>query len=133
VAIALEFAFPENTTFIVQPSLFATFGGRKNLVSSGFGGATAGNEWNLLPVVHIERPFRFTRDRLRASMTVFPFLGSPSQHYEGTKSKLVVSYKFSRFLTGRLIYTSYDGRGRNGSFGQHEKWDNIGWEVSYEF
>lgn len=132
-AIALEFALPENTTFILQPSLFTTFGWRKSLVSSGFGGATAGNEWNLLPVVHIERPFRFTRDRLRASVTVFPFLGSPGQHYEGTKSKLVVSYKFSRFITGRLIYTSYDGGGRNGSFGQYEKWDNIGWELSYEF
>jgi len=132
-AIALEFALPENMTFILQPSLFTTFGWRKSLVNSGFGGATAGNEWNLLPVIHIERPFRFTRDRLRTSVTVFPFLGSPGRHYEGTKSKLVVSYKFSRFITGRLIYTSYDGGGRNGSFGQYEKWDNIGWELSYEF
>ena len=100
-AVALEFALPENTTFILQPSLFTTFGWRKSLVSSGFGGATAGNEWNLLPVVHIERPFRFTRDRLRASVTVFPFLSSPGQDYEGTKTKVVVSYKFSRFMTGR--------------------------------
>jgi len=74
-AIALEFALPENTTFIVQPSLFTTFGWRKSIVSSGFGGATAGNEWNLLPVVYVERPFRFSRDRLRTSVTVFPFLG----------------------------------------------------------
>jgi hypothetical protein len=102
-------------------------------VSSGFGGATAGNEWNLLPVVFLERPFRFTRDRLRASVTVFPFLGSPGQHYEGTKTKLVVSYKFSRFITGRLIYTTYDGGGRNSTYGQYNKWDNIGWELSYEF
>ncbi len=132
-AIALEFALPENTTFIVQPSLFTTFGWRKSIVSSGFGGATAGNEWNLLPVVFVERPFRFSRDRLRASVTVFPFLGAPGQHYEGTKTKLVVSYKFSRFITGRLIYTTYDGGGRNGTFGQYDKWDNIGWEISYEF
>ncbi len=132
-AVALELALPENTTFILQPSLFTTFGWRKNLVSSGFGGATAGNEWNLLPVVHLERPFRFTRDRLRASLTVFPFLGGPGDSYEGTKSKMVVSYKFSRFITGRLIYTSYDGGGHRSSFGQYEKWDNIGWELSYEF
>jgi len=129
----LEFALPENTSFIVQPSRFTTLGWRKSLVSSGFGGATVGDEWNLLPVVFIERPFRFTRDRLRASVTVFPFLGSPGQHYEGTKTKLVVSYKFSRFITGRLIYTTYDGGGRNSTFGQYDKWDNIGWEVSYEF
>ena len=132
-AVALELALPENTTFILQPSLFATLGWRKGLVSSGFGGATAGNEWNLLPVIHLERPFRFSRDRLRASITVFPFLGGPGRHYEGTKSKAVLAYKFSRFITGRLIYTSYDGGDRNSTYGQYDKWDNIGWELSYEF
>jgi hypothetical protein len=132
-AIALEVALPGNTSFIVQPSLFTTFGWQQSIVSSGFGGATAGNEWNLLPVVYVERPFRFTRDRLRASVTVFPFLGAPGRHYEGTKTKLVVSYKLSRFITGRLIYTTYDGGGRDSTFGQYDKWDNVGWEVSYEF
>jgi len=132
-AIAIEFALPGNTSFIVQPSLFTTFGWRKSIVGSGFGGATDSNEWNLLPVVFVEHPFRFTRDRLRASLTVFPFLGAPGRHYEGTKSKLVVSYKFSRFVTGRLIYTTYDGGGRDSTYGQYDKWDNIGWELSYEF
>lgn len=28
-----------------------------------------------------------------------------------------------------LIYTSYDGGGRNTSYGQYDKWDNIGWEL----
>jgi hypothetical protein len=45
----------------------------------------------------------------------------------------VVSYKLSRFITGRVIYTTYDGGGRNGTYGQYNKWDNIGWEASYEF
>jgi hypothetical protein len=106
-AMALELALPENTTFIFQPSLFATFGWRKNLVSSGFGGATAGDEWNLLPVVHIERPFRFTRDRLRASVTIFPFFGAPGKHYEGTKSKLVVSYSLYRRRDESLVRVTY--------------------------
>jgi hypothetical protein len=132
-AIALEFALPGNTSLIVQPSLFTTFGWRKSIVGSGFGGATDKNEWTLLPVVFLEHPFRFTRDRLRASITVFPFLGGPGRHYEGTKTKLVASYKFSRFITGRLIYTTYDGGGRNSSYGQYNKWDNVGWELSYEF
>ena len=132
-AIALEVALPGNTSFIVQPSLFTTFGWRKSIVGSGFGGATDKNEWTLLPVVYLEHPFRFTRDRLRASITVFPFLGGPGRHYEGTKTKLVASYKFSRFITGRLIYTTYDGGGRNSSYGQYNKWDNVGWELSYEF
>jgi hypothetical protein len=75
----------------------------------------------------------FLANSLRASVTVFPFLGSPGQHYEGTKTKLIVSYKFSRFITGRLIYTTYDGGGRNSTYGQYDKWDHLGWEVSYEF
>jgi hypothetical protein len=132
-AIALEFALPGNTTFILQPSLFYTFNWRNSLVSGGFGGATAGNEWNLLPVVFVERPFRFTRDRLRIGHTVFPFFGAPNKHFEGIKNKLVISYNLSQFITVRLIYTTYDGGGRNDAFGQYDKWDNIGWEVSYEF
>jgi hypothetical protein len=132
-AIALEFALPGNTTFILQPSLFYTFNWKDTLTSGGFGGATVGNEWNLLPVVHLERPFRFTRDRLRIALTVFPFLGGPTNEFEGTKTKLVFSYNLSQFITGRLIYTTYDGGGRNDAFGRYNKWDNIGWEVSYEF
>lgn len=132
-AIALEFALPGNTTFILQPSLFYTFDWKDPLVSSGFGGATAGNEWSLIPVVFVERPFRFTHDRLRISVTVYPFLGGPNNEYEGAKTKLIFSYSFSQFITGRLIYTTYDGGGRNDAFGQYDKWDNLGWEVSYEF
>jgi hypothetical protein len=29
--------------------------------------------------------------------------------------------------------TDYDGGGRDRTFDQYEKWDNIGWEISYEF
>jgi hypothetical protein len=132
-AIALEFALPGNTTFIVQPSFFYTFNWKETLTSGGFGGATVGNEWNLLPVVHVERPFRFTRDRLRIALTVFPFLGGPNNEFEGAKTKLVFSYNFSQFITGWLIYTTYDGGGRNDAYGRYNKWDNIGWELSYEF
>ena len=32
-------------------------------------------------------------------------------HYEGTKTKLVLSYTFSRFVTGRLISLTYAGGG----------------------
>jgi hypothetical protein len=104
-------------------------GGRKSIVGSGFGGTTYKNEWKLLPVVFLKYSFRFTRDRLLASVTVFPL---PDRHYEGTKTKLVVSYKFSRFIIGRLIYSTYDGGGRNNTYGQY-KWDNVSWKLSYEF
>ena len=63
-AIAIEFAFPGHTSVIVQPSFYYTFNWRETLASPNFGGAF-GDEWNLIPVFLIERPFRFTRDRLR--------------------------------------------------------------------
>jgi hypothetical protein len=130
-AIALEFAFPGNTSVILQPSLFYTFNWRETL-GPGFGGAF-GDEWNLIPVFFTERPFRFTRDRLRLSLTVSPFLSGPTRDWQGVKTKVVASYNFSQFITGRLIYTAYSSGDRTDIYGQYNKWDNIGWEVSYEF
>ena len=130
-AIALEFAFPGNTSVILQPSLFYTFDWRKTL-GNGFGGGV-GDEWNLIPVFFIERPFRFTRDRLRLGLTVNPYLSGPVRDWQGLKTKFIASYNFSQFITGRLIYTAYSSGGRTDVYGQYDKWDNIGWEVSYEF
>jgi hypothetical protein len=132
-AFALELALPGNTSFIFQPSFFYTFGWRKSLASGGFGGATAGNELSFFPVVFVERPFRFTRDRLRVSITTLPIYSWPKSEFEGMSNELTFSYQFSQFITGKIRYTTYDGGGRDESFGQYNKWDNIGWEVSYEF
>jgi len=130
-AIAIELAFPGNTSVILQPSLFYTFNWRETL-GNGFGGGV-GDEWNVIPVFFTERPFRFTRDRLRLSLTVSPFLSGPTKEWQGIKTKVVASYNFSQFVTGRLIYTAYSGGNRRDIYGQYDKWDNIGWEISYEF
>ena len=130
-AIALEFAFPGNTSVILQPSLFYTFDWRRNL-GAGFGGGF-GDEMSLLPIFFIERPFRFTRDRLRLSLTVNPFISLPQRKWQGIKTRFVSSYRFSQFITGRIIYTAYSSGDRTDLYGQYNKWDNIGWEMSYEF
>jgi hypothetical protein len=130
-AIAVEFAFPGNTSLIFQPSFYYTFNWRKTM-GNGFAGAV-GDEWNLIPVLFAERPFRFTRDRLRLGVTISPYLSGPVRDWQGMKTKVVASYNFSQFITGRLIYTAYSGGGRTDLFGQYNKWDNIGWEISYEF
>ncbi len=130
-AIAVELAFPGNTSVILQPSLFYTFNWRKTL-GNGFGGGV-GDEWNVIPVFFIERPFRFTRDRLRLSLTVAPYLSGPVKEWQGIKTKAIASYNFSQFITGKLIYTAYSSGSRNDIYGQYGKWDNIGWEISYEF
>jgi hypothetical protein len=130
-AIAIELAFPGNTSVILQPSLFYTFNWRETL-GNGFGGGV-GDEWNVIPVFFTERPFRFTRDRLRLSLTVSPYLSGPTKEWQGIKTKFIASYNFSQFVTGRLIYTAYSGGNRHDIYGQYDKWDNIGWEISYEF
>jgi len=130
-AIAIELAFPGNTSVILQPSLFYTFNWRETL-GNGFGGGV-GDEYNVIPVFFTERPFRFTRDRLRLSLTVSPYLSGPVKGWQGIKTKVVASYNFSQFVTGRLIYTAYSGGNRRDIYGQYDKWDNIGWEISYEF
>jgi hypothetical protein len=130
-AVAVELAFPGNTSVILQPSLYYTFNWRETL-GNGFGGGV-GDEWNLIPVFFIERPFRFTRDRLRLSLTVSPYISGPVKEWQGIKTKAIASYNFSQFITGKLIYTAYSSGSRRDFYGQYDNWDNIGWEISYEF
>jgi hypothetical protein len=130
-AIALEFSLPRNTRLIFQPSFFYTFNWNENL-GAGFGGAV-GDEWALVPVLHIEHPLRATRDRLRFSATIAPYFSGPERGLQGVKTKLVASYEFSQFITGRLIYTDYSGGDRTDLYGQFRKWDNVGVELRYEF
>jgi hypothetical protein len=130
-AIALEFALPMNTTLIFQPSFFYTFNWRKSFVE-GFGGAI-GDEWALVPVFFIEYPFRATSDRLKLSATVLPYFSGPDHGLQGVKTRLIASYAFSQFISGRLTYTDYSGGDRTDLYGQYDEWDNIGVELLYEF
>jgi len=130
-AIALEFALPKNIRMILQPSFFYTFNWDKNL-GSGFGGAV-GDEWAIVPVLFIEYPLRSTRDRLKLSTTIAPYISGPERGLQGVKTKLIASYEFSEFITGRLIYTNYCGGDRTDLYGQFREWDNIGVELQYEF
>jgi hypothetical protein len=130
-AIAVELALPRNTTLIFQPSFFFTFNWHESL-GPGFGGAV-GDEWAIIPVIHISHPLRATRDRLKFSATVTPYISGPKRGFQGVKTKLVASYEFSQFITGRLIYTDYSGGDRTDLYGQFREWDNIGVELQYEF
>jgi hypothetical protein len=130
-AVALEFALPWNTTLLLQPSLYYTFDYRRTL-GPGFGGAYL-DEWNLVPVFYVDRPFLFTRDRLRVNFTAYPIVGGPRSDFQGVKTKLIASYTFSQYIVGKLIYTAYSGGKNVDLYGQYDKWDNIGWELSYEF
>jgi hypothetical protein len=130
-AIALEFALPGNTRLIFQPSFFYTFDWHEGLVG-GFGGAV-GDEWAIVPVLFIEYPLRATRDRLKLSATIAPYISGPERGLQGVKTKLIASYEFSQFITGRLIYTDYSGGDRTDLYGQYREWDNVGVELQYEF
>ncbi len=130
-AIAAEFGLPANTTLIFQPSYYHTFGWNRSL-GFGFGGGI-GDEWTIIPVVYVARPFAFTRDRLSMQFTLFPTVSGPDLDWQGVKTKLRVKYKFSQFVTGQLVYNGYDTGSPNELYGQYDEWDNIGWELNYEF
>ncbi|MFP6780634.1 MAG: AMIN domain-containing protein [Gammaproteobacteria bacterium] len=130
-AFASEFGLPGRSTLIFQASWYQTFNYKRGL-GFGFGGGF-GDEWSFIPVVFFSRPFAFSRDRLSMEATVFPLINGPNTGWGGVKSKLRMSYKFSQYVKGNLVYTGYDTGSSTDFYGQYNKWDNIGWELSYEF
>jgi hypothetical protein len=36
-------------------------------------------------------------------------------------------------VKGQLVYNGYDGGSPTDTYGQYNHWDNVGWELSYEF
>lgn len=130
-AVAVEFGLPARSTLIFQGSLFYTFDW-KNTLGPGFAGGI-GDEWTVIPVVNFSRPFAFTRDRLSMELTFFPVVSGPQADWQGLKSKLRFKYKFSQFVQGQLVYNGYDSGTNTGLYGQYEEWDNVSWELSYEF
>ncbi|MGD9603049.1 MAG: DUF1302 family protein [Gammaproteobacteria bacterium] len=130
-AVAAEFGMPANTTLIIQPSYYHTFGWNRSL-GFGFGGGFF-DEWTVIPVVFVSRPFAFTRDRLSVQFTAFPVISGPDLDWQGLKTKLRVRYKWSQFVNTQLVYNGYDTGRPNEFYGQFDEWDNIGWEINYEF
>lgn len=130
-AIAIEFGLPHRTTVILQPSWYQTLDHKEGL-GFGFGGGF-GDEWSFIPVVFFSRPFAFTRDRLSLEFTAFPLIGGPDTDWGGLKTKLRLTYKFSQFIRGQLVYNGYDTGDSTDFYGQYNRWDNFGWELSYEF
>ncbi len=130
-AIAIEFGLPQRTTLIFQPSWYQTLNHKESL-GFGFGGGF-GDEWSFIPVLFFSRPFAFSRDRLSLEFTAFPLISGPDSNWGGIKTKLRLKYKFSQFIKGQLVYNGYDSGDSTDFYGQYNKWDNIGWELSYEF
>ena len=130
-AVAAEFGLPGRSTFILQASYFRTLGW-KDTLGPGFGGGF-GDKWTLIPVAFFARPFGFTHDRMSMELTAFPVVSGPDRGFQGIKTKLRVIYKFSQFVKGQLIYNGYDGGSTTDTYGQYNHWDNVGWELSYEF
>ena len=130
-ALAFEFAFPDKISVIFQPSFYYTDDWHEGL-GTGFGGAI-GDRWNFAPVFFISRPVHGTRDRLKTSLTLTPYFSGPNRGYQGSKTKLMVSYEFSPFINGSFIYTDYSGGNDDDLFGQYHQWDNVGFELKYEF
>ena len=130
-AIAVELALPHRTTFMFQPSWYQTLNHKEGL-GPGFGGGF-NDEWSFIPVLYLTRPFAFSKDRLSVDLTLYPLISGSDTGWGGIKTKLGVSFKFSNFIKGRFTLNRYDSGDTTDFYGQYDKWDNIGWELSYEF
>jgi hypothetical protein len=130
-AIAIEFSLPQRTTLLFQPSWYQTINYDKSL-GAGFGGGF-GAEWTLVPVVFFSRPFSSSGDRLSLDITTLPAISGSDVGWGGLKTKVRLSYDLSQFVKARMIYTGYDFADSTDIFGAYGKWDNVGWEISYEF
>ena len=104
----------------------------KEGLGAGFGGGFA-DEWRFIPVVYMARPFAFSRDRLDVKLTLVPLINGPDTGWGGIKTKLKMGYKLSQFLTTNFIYTGYHSGEDTDVYGSFDKWDNVGWELNYEF
>jgi hypothetical protein len=130
-AVALELALPDNLSVILQPSFYVTTNWDRGL-GSGFGGAV-GDKWALAPVLFMEKPIRATRDRLKFSATITPYISWPNRGFQGAKTKVTASYELSQYIRSKITYTAYSGGDKDDLFGQYGDWDNIGIEFGYDF
>ncbi len=130
-AIAVELALPQRTTFMLQPSWYQTLNYKEGLGPSFGGGLN--DEWSFIPVLYLTRPFSFSKDRMSADLTLYPVVSGSDTGWGGLKTKIGINYKFSNFVKGRMALNRYDGGTNSDFYGQFNKWDNIGWELSYEF
>ncbi len=130
-AIAIEFSLPQRTTLLFQPSWYQTINYKKGL-GPGFGGGF-GAKWTLIPVVFFARPFASSGERLWFDVTMLPAISGSGVGWGGLKTKVRMSYDVSQFVKARMVYTGYDFADNTDIFGAYGKWDNLGWELSYEF
>jgi hypothetical protein len=130
-AVALELALPDNLSVSFQPSFYMTQNWNNGL-GSGFGGA-AGDKWALAPVLFAQKPIRATRDRLKISGTITPYLSWPNRGFQGAKFRATASYELSQYMRSKITFTTYSGGDNDDLFGQYGDYDNIGIEFSYDF
>ena len=130
-AVAIEFALPARTTFIFQGSWYQTLNHKEGLGPALGGGI--GDEWSLIPLVHVSRPFAFSKDRMKLEVTAFPLISGSDTGWGGIKTKVRLRYQFSQFINGEFRYTGYDSGDSGDYYGHFNKYDNVGWELNYEF
>ena len=66
-------------------------------------------------------------------LTLYPLISGSDSGWGGIKTKLGINFKFSNFIKGRFTLNRYDSGDNTDFYGQYDDWDNIGWELSYEF
>jgi hypothetical protein len=122
-AVQLKFFLPGKLSLMYQPMVNYTVGWKDRLNV---------NEWSLIHLFFISKFFAKTEDRL--NFTIYSFLntGGPANEWQGVRTQSVLSWKFSDCIEGKLHHVDYRGS-RKDAYGQYELWDNVGWEILYNF
>jgi hypothetical protein len=122
-AVQLRFYLPEKLSLMYQPMINYTVGWKDSLNV---------NKWSLIHLFYITKTFPRFEDRL--NFTIYSFLntGGPVNECQGVRTQSVLSWKFSDYLEAKLHHVDYRGS-RKDPYGQYELWDNVGWEILYNF
>ncbi|MCP4578292.1 MAG: hypothetical protein GY846_18635 [Deltaproteobacteria bacterium] len=122
-AMKFDLFFPGRVNVFYQPMMSYYSGWRESL---GF------NRWSLGHIFFVNKIWRSLEDRLFTSFYTFISTGGPLNGWQGTKSQLIITWKFSDNIEAKLVYSDYRG-GDNDLYGQFDLWDNVGWEINYVF
>jgi hypothetical protein len=122
-AVQFRFFFPSRIFFTYQPMFSFIHGWHESMGT---------NRWTLGHLFLVGKWFESFENRLNLVMYTFLNTGGPVNEWQGTKTQLVLSYRFSDYIEGKLHYVDYSGSPRD-YYGQYNLWDNVGWEVQYKF
>jgi hypothetical protein len=118
-----KFFFPSRVTITYQPMYSYICGWKESFGT---------NRWSLIHLFILGKWFESFENRLNLTLYAYFNTGGPVNDWQGTKMQLIGSYRISDYIELKLGYTDYGGSTVD-AYGQYDLWDNVGWEIVYNF